>query len=121
MAAWRQRRFTQAVRDRIADGERFVSQVCAIEIAIKQSIGRLDLIGPLRTDFATGFQTMLDELGADLLPIETTHIGQFSRLPLVHRDPFDRLIVAQGLATGMTVITSDRAFSAYSGLSVLEI
>jgi len=42
-------------------------------------------------------------------------------LPLHHRDPFDRLIIAQALANGLTLATRDRAFFAYDGLEILEV
>jgi PIN domain nuclease of toxin-antitoxin system len=114
-------RFNAGVREKISTEDVVVSQVCAIEIAIKQSIGRLDLPNPFGGDFSEVFHAMIDAMAATVLDIDMDDIDRLSRLPLHHRDPFDRLIIAQGLRTGMTVITSDRAFSAYSGLSVLEI
>jgi PIN domain nuclease of toxin-antitoxin system len=48
------------------------------------------------------------------------HIEIFSRLPLRHRDPFDRLMIAQAVAEGLTVVTSDRAFRFYDDLNILE-
>jgi PIN domain nuclease of toxin-antitoxin system len=49
----------------------------------------------------------------DLLPIEVTHIDAVAVLPMHHRDPFDRMLVAQAQAEEMTIVTVDRAFTAY--------
>jgi PIN domain nuclease of toxin-antitoxin system len=101
--------------------DRYVSQVCAIEIAIKFSIGKLALPAPFQLDFPRAFTEMAAELSADILPISLNHIDRLSRLPLFHRDPFDRLIIAQSLEDDLTVMTRDRAFAAYPGLSLVQI
>ncbi len=115
------RRFTPLHRELLTAGDRFVSHVCAIEIAIKFSIGRLDLPDPFKTDFSSAFAAMARELSADVLATEMADIARLSLLPLLHRDPFDRLIIAQGIGGGMTVITADRVFASYPGLEVLRI
>jgi PIN domain nuclease of toxin-antitoxin system len=110
-----------AVRAAFSEGRRFVSHVCAIEIAVKQSIGKLPLPPPFETDFAYAFTQMVSRLGAQVLPIDLRHVATLSRLPTYHRDPFDRLIIAQALSEDLTVITRDSFFSAYPGLPVLRI
>jgi PIN domain nuclease of toxin-antitoxin system len=112
-----------APRHRTAFSEqaRFISQVCAIEIAVKSSLGKLRLPPPFQIDFARAFTQLAIELSADILPISLQHIDRLSRLPFFHRDPFDRLIIAQSLEDGLTVMTRDRAFASYPGLSVYEI
>jgi PIN domain nuclease of toxin-antitoxin system len=112
---------SQADRAAFASGDRYVSQVCAIEIAIKFSLRKLSLPPPFQTDFARAFNEMVDELSADILPIDLKHIDRLSRLPLFHRDPFDRLIIAQSLEDDLTVMTRDRAFADYPGLSLVQI
>ena len=104
-----------------AGRSRFVTEVSGIEIAIKQSIGKLRLPPPFQTSFAYAFTEAADALSADVLPIKLSHIEVLSYLPLHHRDPFDRLIIAQALAERLTVVTSDRAFALYPGLDVYEI
>ncbi|MBV9511133.1 MAG: type II toxin-antitoxin system VapC family toxin [Caulobacteraceae bacterium] len=101
--------------------DRFVSQICAIEIAIKFSLGKLPLSPNFRMDFSSAFNQIVSDLSADLLPIDLKHIDRLSRLPLFHRDPFDRLIIAQALEHDLTVMTRDRAFAAYPGLSLVQI
>ncbi len=49
-----------------------------------------------------------------LLPIELPHISYLEQLPLHHKDPFDRIITAQAIIEGMTVVTVDHAFADYS-------
>lgn len=79
------------------------------EIAIKVSIGKLTLRRPLREMFATLRATGL----VGILPIADAHAVKVSTLPLHHRDPFDRLLVAQALVDGLTVIGNDAAFDDY--------
>jgi PIN domain nuclease of toxin-antitoxin system len=112
---------TADVRSAFDAGRRFVSQVCAIEIAVKQSIGKLNLPAPFETDFQYAFTQMVQRLGAELIDIDLRHTAAMARLPLVHRDPFDRLIIAQALTDNLTIITRDRAFLDYAGLKVLKI
>ncbi len=105
----------------LREAERWVSQVCAIEIAIKHGLGKLTLPPPFETSFSYAMSEAVADLGADLLPISMSHIETLDRLPMHHRDPFDRLIIAQALAENLTVVTRDRAFALYPGLDVHEI
>ncbi|HEX4198693.1 MAG TPA: type II toxin-antitoxin system VapC family toxin [Caulobacteraceae bacterium] len=114
-------RVSKTHREAFAGLDRYVSQVCAIEIAIKFSLGKLTLPPPFQIDFPRAFTEMARELSADILPISLNHIDRLSRLPLLHRDPFDRLIIAQSLEDDLTVMTRDRAFAAYPGLSLVQI
>lgn len=111
---------SRSTRKSLEAAPRYVSQICAIEIAIKQTIGKLRLPAPFQTTFAGAFDRMVVEFEAEVLPLEMAHIEIFSRLPLLHRDPFDRLMIAQAVAEGLTVVTRDRAFRLYDDLSVLE-
>ena len=117
-------RSDRVAADRMAallDQPRRVSQVCAIEVAVKQGIGKLRLPPPFETDFGYAFTQMAGRLGAEVIDIDLRHIAAMARLPLVHRDPFDRLIIAQALTENLTVITRDRTFLDYAGLKVLRI
>jgi PIN domain nuclease of toxin-antitoxin system len=116
----RSERVASKVSD-LAQRKRLVSQVCAIEIAIKFGLGKLTLPPPFQTSFGHAFGEAVFSLGADVLPIEMTHVEALSHLPLHHRDPFDRLIIAQALTENLTVVTRDRAFALYPGLDVYEI
>jgi PIN domain nuclease of toxin-antitoxin system len=114
------RQVSAAVRETLATAPRFVSQLCATEIAIKRSVGKLLLPEPFQIAFAIAFERMVSEFEADLLALEMGHVDVFSRLPLRHRDPFDRLIIAQAIAEDLIVVTRDRVFASYD-IDVLEI
>ena len=59
--------------------------------------------------------------GMSVLPIRLEHVLRVQELPMHHRDPFDRLIIAQSLEDDLTVMTRDRAFADYPGLSLVQI
>ena len=80
------------------------------EIAIKLSIGKIALLQP----FGQLIPEQLQKNGIKVLPIELKHLSAMIALPFHHRDPFDRLIIAQGVAEGLPVISSDSMFSKYN-------
>ncbi len=106
---------------RLMDAELYVSVISAAEIAIKASIGKLYLPPPFETDFGGAFRNLLTRSAIDLLPLDLKVIEHLRQLPLHHRDPFDRIIIAQAFAEGLAVATRDRAFFAYPGLEILEV
>lgn len=87
-----------------------VSMASLWEIAIKQSIGKLDL--------ADDFFRSVFESGYLKLPVEVPHLERYLELPLHHRDPFDRLLIAQAKVEGLVIISQDTAFLDY-GAEVL--
>ncbi len=95
------------VRSIIADGsnEVFVSSVTVAEIAIKSSLGKLT--GP------PGLLGSLVEEGFQELALLSTHAITLENLPLHHRDPFDRLLVAQAITDSLTFISYDPHIRAY--------
>jgi PIN domain nuclease of toxin-antitoxin system len=111
---------SRAARDVLVEGQRFVSHVSAIEIAIKHSIGKLALPPIYELGFQHGFAETARQLASDLLPIELSHVAALGALPLHHRDPFDRLLIAQAVAEGLTVVSRDRKFRLYPGLDLLD-
>jgi len=88
---------------------KWVSIASAWEIAIKVNTGKIDLTLP----FDDLFPGQLFQNNFGLLTIRWQHLRQVSNLPLHHRDPFDRLMVAQSLAEDMAVVSADKAFDAY--------
>ena len=96
-----------------------ISPVSAIEIAIKSSLGKLILPKAFQADFRSAFSTMVDRMGATLLDIDLPAISRLRELPLIHRDPFDRLLIAQALEYDLELVSSDRIFSQYPGLKVV--
>lgn len=79
------------------------------EIAIKVSIGKLQ-VGYTMIDLAV---TIPATYGYETLRITPQHLDILSRLPLHHRDPFDRLLIAQCLAKNMAILSNDTALDAY--------
>lgn len=82
-----------------------LSAVVAMEIAIKAPLGKLDVPG----DAA---QALL-AAGAEELSITIEHATRVASLPPHHRDPFDRLLIAQALVEDAVILSADRAFDAY--------
>lgn len=86
----------------------FTSMASLWEIGIKNSIGRLSLQGSLNNFFELILKTDIE-----ILPISEPDIVQMSKLPFHHSDPFDRLIIAQAMVHGLTVISKDSVFPKY--------
>ena len=95
------------------EAELHLSSASVWEIAIKSSLGRLTLPTPLRVYVAEKVAS-----GFHMLPVEWEHAAAVETLPLHHRDPFDRLLVAQAMAENLTVVTGDALFRSY-GVKVL--
>ena len=100
-----------AARSLIEDAanEKFVSVASLWEIAIKLSIGKLTLSAPF--DVLISQQLSLN--GFELLNIDIEHAAMVATLPFHHRDPFDRLLIAQAVVEKMSVIGIDAVFDAY--------
>lgn len=79
------------------------------EIAIKVSLGKLGMSMP----FEEFFPAQLDENGILVLSIATAHLQKVASLPFHHRDPFDRLLVAQAMSEEIPLVSRDAAFDAY--------
>jgi len=88
--------------------ERWVSAVSLWEIAIKVQIGKLQM--PSDGQF---YLKGLDDLQARVMPVEARHSLAVFDMPFHHRDPFDRLLIAQARADDLTLISRDQVFSAY--------
>ncbi len=103
---------SEAARSAISDPENtvFVSAVVVWEIRIKQSIGKLDL--------PDDFDEVLDGQPFSKLPVMVDHAHAIARLPGVHRDPFDRMLIAQAMVERMTIVTRDPRIADY-GVDVI--
>jgi PIN domain nuclease of toxin-antitoxin system len=103
---------SSSARQAVVDtaNERFVSIAAIWEISIKLSNGKLTLPGTL--------EQSIDGMAATLLPITLPHIKRAQSLPFHHRDPFDRMMIAQAMEEGLTIVTRDRIFAFYN-VSVL--
>jgi PIN domain nuclease of toxin-antitoxin system len=91
------------------ESERVLSVASIWEIAIKTSLGKLSFKRPLEQFLPE--QTRLNYF--QTLNISAEHALRVASLPLLHRDPFDRLIVAQALVEGLPILSNDRVLDAY--------
>lgn len=85
------------------------SAVSALEIAVKQAAGRLEL----PDDAGTWVRTRVAAFGLIELPVTVEHALQAGALPVHHRDPWDRLLVAQARVEGVPILTADPMFARY--------
>lgn len=101
-------RLSRKARELISSGENeaFFSIGSLWEISIKNGQGKL-------AANATLVGRWLTERSVEILPIAIRHLMTLEQLPPHHRDPFDRLILAQALSEGMTVLTSDEKMTIY--------
>ena len=86
----------------------FVSIATYWEIAIKHSLGRLDLNSGLENIFQ-----IIEETGFETLPITVNQILNNARLEFHHKNPFDRIIIAQAISENLSLITKDEQFKEY--------
>ncbi len=100
----------------IADikNECYLSVASCWEMAIKASLGKLRLAKPMER-FVT---EQLTANGFTLLSVDLRHAAKVEKLPFYHRDPFDRLLIAQAMMEKLTIVSADRTFSKY-GVKVL--
>lgn len=104
-------RLSGSAKSMLADPAQDVlfSAVSSWEIAIKHAFGRLDLPEPP----AVYVPSRIASAGLTAIAIEHTHGLQAGALPLSHRDPFDRLLIAQSRGLGIPLMTSDLVFDQY--------
>jgi PIN domain nuclease of toxin-antitoxin system len=84
----------------------YVSAVSAWEIAIKTGLGKLR---PVRS-----VADAITDSGFEELPLRLRHVEGLAKLPLHHRDPFDRMLIAQASTDRLTIVTRDPAFGPYA-------
>lgn len=101
-------RLSAAARESIAHGELWVSVASYWEIVIKTRKGLLEIADPV-----SWWGRSSEQLGAETLPIRASHIGALCTLPDLHRDPFDRVLIAQAVVEGLPLVTNDRKIEAY--------
>lgn len=89
--------------------ELLLSVVSVWEVAIKSGIGKLALTAPL----AGVVQHQITQNRLQLLPVQLEHVLAVENLPLYHRDPFDRLLVAQAMTENAMLLSADAALDPY--------
>lgn len=89
----------------------FVSAATLWEIGIKRALGKLEA--------PTELASVIGDEGFLGLPISCDHVERAARLPPIHRDPFDRMLIAQALAESLTLVSVDPRFASY-GVELLH-
>lgn len=89
----------------VPDAQILISAVVIWEVSIKRRLGKLDAPADLLEQ--------LERSGVDLLPITARHADRVGTLPMHHRDPFDRLLVAQADIDGLAVVSADDKLHGY--------
>jgi len=105
-------RLSGQAREIVEDGanQRLVSIVSLWEIAIKISLGRLPTYGLTVSRIAE----QLHEQSFAMIPVRLGDLTRIEKLPWIHRDPFDRLLIAQALEENVPLLTSDDAIRQYA-------
>ena len=103
-------RLSETAIDAICDAEnnKYVSIATLWEISIKHSIGKLKLDGGIEN-----FVDTIHKNGFILLDIIPEHVSTVANLPLIHRDPFDRMLVAQAMVENISIVTADSEIIKY--------
>jgi PIN domain nuclease of toxin-antitoxin system len=112
-AATAERKLSVRAKGLIADASNslFFSAASLWEIAIKSALGRSDF----RID-AGMFRAGLLANGYVELAVEGRHCVAYKSVPALHRDPFDRLLVAQAISEGLTLVTADKQLASYGDM-----
>lgn len=103
-------RIPAATRDLIAASERYFSAASVWELAIKSALGRADFV----VDVAALHAGLRANQYAELA-VTGAHALFTLNLPAIHKDPFDRVLIAQAMCEGMTLLTSDATVAQYGG------
>ena len=105
------RRLSASAREILRDprNERFLSSISVAEIALKTALGKLKLRDTAENTVRSG----MSRLPALELPLRISHTLLLASLPLHHRDPFDRLLIAQAMSEGIPIMTRDPQMQLY--------
>ena len=95
----------------ISDGDNriYLSVISAWELAIKVSIGKLRFPGKV-----AGFIQAVQDNDITIIPINPDNLTALEKLPLLHRDPFDRLLIATAISEQMTFVSADKNIAQYN-------
>ena len=91
------------------ESELYLSYVTPWEVQIKTQLGNLKIKQPIRKMI----KVQQEENNMQLLSIQLNHIENLNNLPQIHRDPFDRLLIAQALSEELTLISADKKIKQY--------
>jgi PIN domain nuclease of toxin-antitoxin system len=106
------RRMSSAMRDGLRDSTNsvYLSVVSAWEIIVKYQIGKLELPAPPDTYLTS----QRERHRIESLPLDEASVERLNRIPLIHRDPFDRMLVCQAIQHDMVLATEDHTLLGYT-------
>jgi PIN domain nuclease of toxin-antitoxin system len=100
---------SEAVRAAVLDGRSVLSAVSYWEVVLKSMKGNLDVGDP-----RLWWNLAIEQLAALPLPLRAEHIAAVCELPPLHRDPFDRVLMAQAMVENLTLVTRDQTIAHYA-------
>ncbi len=105
-------RLSETARQTFLNSENrlFFSAASLWEICIKMSVGKISL----KTGWFQTIQAEMEINAIQWLPIEMPHCAEVTKLPFHHRDPFDRMLIAQAITQDMQLLSRDKRLSAYA-------
>ncbi|CAN0597166.1 unnamed protein product [Ectocarpus sp. 12 AP-2014] len=90
----------------------FVSVVTLWELQIKKSLGKIKL--------PKLFEENIPQYGYEILNVNLNHVSKLNNLPMIHRDPFDRMLIAQAKAEHLSLVTKDQDVLKYSKVTLIK-
>lgn len=102
-------RLSRRARRLVNSGENVVSVASYWEVVVKAQKGLLTI-----ADLSGWWQRALDLMNARQLPIRASHVSALAALPMIHKDPFDRILIAQAIAERLDFLTSDEHAASYT-------
>jgi PIN domain nuclease of toxin-antitoxin system len=107
---------TSAMLKVVASGPNVLSLASYWEVMLKSMKGNLDVGDP-----RLWWQEALEQLNARVLALKPEHIGAIHNLPPIHKDPFDRMLIAQATVEGLVLVSGDRNIARYASKSLRVI
>jgi PIN domain nuclease of toxin-antitoxin system len=101
-------RLSPRARRLVGTGENIVSVASYWEVVIKAHKGLLAI-----ADLAAWWRRATELTAARVLPIRASHVTSLAALPMLHKDPFDRILIAQAIAEGLDIVTNDEPIRGY--------
>ena len=107
------RELSAVAKAAVATGPNFLSVVSYWEVMIKSMKGTLEVGDP-----RVWWQEALEQLSAAVLPLRPSHISALHGLPPIHKEPFDRMLIAQATVEGLALVSSDAEIGRYASKSL---
>jgi PIN domain nuclease of toxin-antitoxin system len=109
-------RLSDEARTAIQTGPNIISVVTHWEVLLKGMKGTLDVGDP-----RTWWRDAVEQLAASSLPLQADHVAGVSALPLIHKDPFDRILISQAIVEDLTFVSTDREIAQYASAGLRAI